>query len=441
MRQIEQRAVDAYRARFAGNPEVVASAPGRVNLLGEHTDYNGGFVLPCAIDCRVAVALGRGAGGLLQHRPRRRAAYAGPRTGGWADYPHGVVWALEQSGDASPRFRRPSPAMCPLAPVSRRQRLSRRRPPWRSNALCGLNTTRADLALLCQRAENEFVQVQSGIMDQYASLLCQKGNALLIDCRSLASEQVPLDLAAAGLSLVVCDTRVKRRLAATGYNERRAICARAAEHLGVSQLRDATPDALTRLSGEELRCARHVVSENARVLAGVDALRRRDFAAFGQLMWDSHASLRADFGVSIAELDAFVEQAQQVGALGARLTGAGFGGCAIAIIASAQAPTLVNAVAQHFAAHALSRASVVYIFPGGGSGGRADERSLATRRLTQARRTRWKRRLVWHPLLREYRCAIARPHASPRRDRRLPVLRGSHQRSRPAGYPGLDSPE
>lgn len=350
MRPIEQRAVDVYRARFAENPEVVASAPGRVNLLGEHTDYNGGFVLPCAIDCRVAVALGRGAGGLFSIDHDDEQPYTGPRHGRWADYPHGVVWALEQTSARIPAFQATITGDVPAGAGLSSSAAIEAATALALDALCGLNTARADLALLCQRAENKFVQVQSGIMDQYASLLCQEGNALLIDCRSLASEQVPLDLAAAGLCLIVCDTRVKRRLTATGYNERRAICARAAEHLGVTHLRDATSDALTRLSGEELRCARHVVSENARVLAGAGALRRRDFAAFGQLMWDSHTSLRDDFGVSIAELDTFVEQARQVGALGARLTGAGFGGCAIAIIASAKASTLVNAVAQLFAA-------------------------------------------------------------------------------------------
>jgi galactokinase len=187
-------------------------------------------------------------------------------------------------------------------------------------------------------------------MDQYASLLCQRGSALLIDCHSLASEQVPLNLEAADLSLLVCDTRVERQLAATrDYNERRATCARAAEMLGLAQLRDATSEDLERLSGDELRRARHVITENARVLAGVDALRRQDFAAFGALMWASHASLRDDYAVSTRELDAFVTLARQAGALGARLTGAGFGGCAIALITSGEAPALTESVNSAFA--------------------------------------------------------------------------------------------
>ena len=333
LRDIEQRAADAYRARFGEPAEVVASAPGRVNLLGEHTDYNGGFVLPCAIERRVVVALGHGAGGLYSVDRDDKQPCIGPQSGGWADYPHGVVWALEERGTRIPTFQAAITGDVPAGAGLSSSAAIEAAMALALDAWLGLNIQRTDLALLCQRAENEFVKVDSGIMDQYASLLCQQGSALLIDCRSLASEQVPLDLETAGLSLVVCDTRVKRQLAATReYNERRATCARAAETLGVAQLRDATMDDLARLSGEELRYARHVVTENARVLAGVEALRRRDFAAFGELMWASHASLRDDYAVSTRELDTFVTVVRQAGALGARLTGAGFGGCAIALI-------------------------------------------------------------------------------------------------------------
>lgn len=349
MRQIEQRAVEVYRARFGKLPEVVASAPGRVNLLGEHTDYNGGFVLPCAIERRVAIALGRGSGGLYSIDYDDQQPCAGPYHGDWADYPHGVVWALEQAGAQIPAFQATITGDVPRGAGLSSSAAIEAATVLALDSLTGSRIARADLALLCQRAENEFIRVQSGIMDQYASLLCQQGCALLIDCRSLLAEQVPLDLSAAGLTLLVCDTRVERRLANTGYNDRRATCARAAQRLGLSQLRDATPKDLERLSGAELRAARHVVTENARVLSGVAALRQRDFAAFGQLMWASHASLRDDYAVSAAELDAFVEQARQAGALGARLTGAGFGGCAIAIITSERVAELVNRVTRLFA--------------------------------------------------------------------------------------------
>jgi galactokinase len=350
MRQIELHAIDAYRARFSEPPEVVASAPGRVNLLGEHTDYNGGFVLPCAIERRVAVALGHGTGGLYSIDNDDEQPCSGPHSGNWADYPHGVVWALEQTGARVPRFQATIIGDVPKGAGLSSSAAIEAATALALDALLGLNIPRADLALVCQRAENEFVGVDCGIMDQYASLLCQRENALLIDCRSLTSEQVPIDLGAAGLSLVVCDTRVKRQLAATTeYNGRRATCARAAETLGIAQLRDAAADDLPRLSGEELRYARHIVGENARVLAGVEALRRHDFAAFGELMWASHESLRNDYAVSTPELDAFVTRARQTGALGARLTGAGFGGCAITLIEHDKAPILIDVVTSEFA--------------------------------------------------------------------------------------------
>jgi galactokinase len=210
------------------------------------------------------------------------------------------------------------------------------------DALFGLDLSKKDLSILCQKAENDFVGVPTGIMDQYASLLCAAGSALLIDCRSLEAEIVPLDLKEAGLSLLVCDTRVERGLADTGYEDRRKTCESAARALGVRELRDAEEEDLNRLEGDELRRARHIVRENTRVLEAVRALRESDFSAFGRLMYDSHLSMRDDFEISTPELDAFVETAREDGALGARLTGAGFGGCAIALVAEAEADTLVR---------------------------------------------------------------------------------------------------
>jgi galactokinase len=208
---------------------------------------------------------------------------------------------------------------------------------------------RRETALLCQRAENQFVGVNSGIMDQYASLLCVEGAALLIDCRSLEAEEVPLDLERAGLVLLVCYTGTQRTLASSGYNERRAECERAAAELGVSSLRDATLADLEKLHGVELRRARHIVTENARVLEAVDALHEGDFAHVGRLMIASHESLRDDYEVSTPQLDAFVDTATQHGALGARLTGAGFGGCAIALVAGDAAGGITDAVTERFA--------------------------------------------------------------------------------------------
>ncbi|HEX2741914.1 MAG TPA: galactokinase, partial [Rubrobacter sp.] len=331
MRETEQRASRAYMDRFGEEPVLVASAPGRVNLIGEHTDYNGGFVLPCAIDRRIAVAVGAGEGGLYsadfgETRP------LGEKDSTWADYPRGVVWAMGEAGYEIGAFRAAFSGDVPLGSGLSSSAAIEAATALALDALFGLGIGGKDLAVLCQRAENEFVGVNSGIMDQYASLLCEAGAALLVDCRSLEARGVPLDLKGADLALLVCDTRVERGLADTGYNDRRAACERAARAIGVEELRDATEEDLALLSGEELKRARHVVSENARVLVAVKVLEDGDFDEFGRLMYASHASLRDDYEVSTPELDAFVEIAQDHGASGARLTGAGFGGCAIALV-------------------------------------------------------------------------------------------------------------
>jgi len=334
VREVEQRALAAYRKRFDRDPEVLTSAPGRVNLIGEHTDYNGGFVLPCAIDRRVAVALGRGDGGLYSADFDERHPLTTERTDSWADYPCGVVWSLRDAGYQLPGMLEAAIAgnvphgsgLSSSAAIESATGLA-------LDALGGLGIGRPELARLCQRAENAFVGVNSGIMDQYATLLCEAGSALCIDCRSLETHSVPLRLDEAGLALLVCDTRVERALGVTGYNERRATCERAAAELGVAQLRDATVTDLDRLGGVELRRARHVVYENLRVRAAVEALEAENFEELGGLMYASHASMREDYEISTPELDAFVAFASQHSAVGARLTGAGFGGCAIALIA------------------------------------------------------------------------------------------------------------
>jgi galactokinase len=353
MREMEERAVAAYRERFGTAPEVVTSAPGRVNLIGEHTDYNGGFVLPCAIDRRVAVALGRGPGGLHSADFGETRPTTGPLEHAWPDYPRGVAWALAEVGHTLPEWRAAFAGDVPRGSGLSSSAAIEAATALALDALAGLDLSRAELARCCQRAENGYLGINSGIMDQYASLLCQADHALLLDCRSLREEQVPLDLDAAGLALLVCDTGVRRNLAADGaYNERVAECRRAAAALGVAQLRDARLDDLGRLSGSgvEPRRARHVVTEDARTLAAAAALRAGDFATLGRLMDASHASLRDDYDVSSPELDAFVEIAREMGAIGARLTGAGFGGCAIALVSPEALASVTGAVADAYAA-------------------------------------------------------------------------------------------
>ncbi len=367
MREIEERAALAYRERFADEPELVASAPGRINLIGEHTDYNGGFVLPCAVGRRVAVAIGRGEDELYSTDFDEARPVSRRKDASWADYPRGVVWAIGEAGGKIEGFKAAFAGDVPLGSGLSSSAAIEAATALALDALFGLEMERKELAVLCQRAENEFVGVQSGIMDQYASLLCEEGSALLVDCRSLEAENVPLDLNAAGLALLVCDTRVERGLADTGYNDRHAACERAAEMLGVELLRDAREEDLQRLSGEELKRARHVLSENARVLEAVAALRAEDFREVGRLMYASHDSMRDDFEISTPELDAFVELAREAGALGARLTGAGFGGCAIALMPEGETEALTQSVVQTFARHDFEEPAFYEFLPAAGA--------------------------------------------------------------------------
>ena len=352
--------------RFGEEPELVASAPGRVNLIGEHTDYNGGFVLPCAIDRRIAVAVGAGEGGLYsadfdEMRP------LGEKDSSWADYPRGVVWAIDEAGYGLGTFRAAFAGDVPLGSGLSSSAAIEAATALALDALFGIGIDGKGLAVLCQRAENVFVGVNSGIMDQYASLLCEAGAALLVDCRSLEARSVPLDLKGTGLALLVCDTRVERGLADTGYNERRAACERAARAIGVEELRDATEEDLALLSGEELKRARHVISENARVLVAVEALEVGDFDEFGRLMYASHASLRDDYEVSTPELDAFVNIAEDHDASGARLTGAGFGGCAIAVVPGSKTAELAKACERAFAGCGFEEPAFYEFVPSAGA--------------------------------------------------------------------------
>jgi galactokinase len=348
LRETEQRAAKAYAKQFGCEPDLIASAPGRINLIGEHTDYNGGFVLPCAIDRRIAVAVGKGEGGLYS-ADFDETREPEEKDDSWADYPRGVAWAIGENEYEIDAFRAAFAGDVPLGSGLSSSAAIETATALALCTLFGFGIGRKDLAVLCQRAENDYVGVASGILDQYASLLCEAGAALFVDCRSLEAQSVPLDLAAAGLALVVCDTRVERGLADTGYNDRRATCERAARTLGSEELRDATEGDLDRLSGEELKRARHVVSENTRVLEAFEALGNNDFDEFGRLMYASHASLRDDYEVSTPELDTFVETAKEHGATGARLTGAGFGGCAIALVPEDLTDEVTKACGRAFA--------------------------------------------------------------------------------------------
>ena len=340
------RVVAAFRERTGRDPDGVWAAPGRVNLIGEHTDYNDGFVLPAAIDRQVVAAAGRREGGRLRVwslQERQPAdlelAEIGPgRVEGWAAYPAGVAWALAEAGaevgGADLVVDGDMPAGAGLSSSAALECAT-------ATALADLSGARLDraaLAAVARRAENEVVGVPSGVMDQMVSMLGRAGHALFLDTRSLDTEQVPLPLEAAGLCLLVLDTRAGHRLVDGAYADRRSACEAAAAVLGVAALRDATLEQVEAAAGElgeeRLRRARHVVTENARVLEAVELLRAGELDRLGPLLAASHASLRDDYAVSSPELDTAVEAAVAAGAVGARMTGAGFGGSAIALTAT-----------------------------------------------------------------------------------------------------------
>jgi galactokinase len=371
--------VAAFRERTGRDPEGVWAAPGRVNLLGEHTDYNDGFVLPAAIDRLVLVAAGRRAGGRL----RLWSLQAGPpadlelagigpgRVGGWAAYPAGVAWALDQAGV---ELGGADLVVDGDVPVGSGLSSSAALECATATALADLHEAgldRAALAGLARRAENEVVGVPSGVMDQMVSMLGRAGHALFLDTRSLGSEQVPLPLEAAGLCLVVIDTRAGHRLVDGAYADRRAACQAAAAVLGVPALRDATLSQVERyrtaLGDPGLRRARHVVTENARVLAAVELLRAGDLDRLGPLLAASHASLRDDYEVSSPELDTAVEAAVAAGAVGARMTGAGFGGSAIALVEAALAGRVADRAGDAFAAAGFGPPEVTAVVPADGA--------------------------------------------------------------------------
>jgi galactokinase len=373
------RVAAAFRERTGRDPDGVWAAPGLVNLIGEHTDYNDGFVLPAAIDRLVRVAAGRSGGDRLrlwslQAGPPADLALAdvGPgRVDGWAAYPAGVAWALATAGvevgGADLVVDGDVPAGSGLSSSAALECAT-------ATALADLHGAGLDrpaLAALARRAENEVVGVPSGVMDQMVSMLGRAGHALFLDTRSLESEQVPLALEAAGLRLVVVDTRTGHRLVDGAYADRRAACQAAAATLGVAALRDATIDrveaAAEALGDPGLRRARHVVTENARVLAAVELLRAGDLDRLGPLLAASHASLRDDYEVSSPELDTAVDAAVEAGAVGARMTGAGFGGSALALVPAGLVGRVADRVGRAFAAAGFGPPAVATVTPSDGA--------------------------------------------------------------------------
>ncbi len=351
---LARQTAEAFEAKFGHAPTGVWSAPGRVNIIGEHTDYNEGFVLPIAINraTYAAIALredhtARVGSTFTDQVVELELSKLGEATG-WAAYPLGVAHVLPASTGFDLFIDSDVPVGAGLsssAAIECAVALG-------LDELFGLGNDRRALARVGQRAENEVVGAPTGIMDQSASLLGRADHAVFLDCQSLAVENIELGFAAAGLEIVIIDTRVAHRLNDGGYATRRAACEAAAEAFDVPSLRHLTLQALEanrdRLDDVTYRRALHVVTENQRVLDFVAALKRADFARCGRLMVESHASMRDDFEISVDELDTAVETSMRHGALGARMTGGGFGGAAIALCPIEKISDLTNSVYAEF---------------------------------------------------------------------------------------------
>jgi len=353
-----------FRRRFGTDPAGAVRAPGRVNLIGEHTDYNDGFVLPIAID-KQTVALyaprdDRTVQFISLQAPTPAAVELdepiAPGEPAWANYCKGVAVGLLDAGAALAGCDVLFDSDVPLGGGLSSSASLEVAAAFAMLSAAGAQGTIAprDLALLCQRAENVFASAPCGIMDQTVAILARAGHALLLDCRSGETSHVPFD--APEVVLLVADTQVSHDIGGEGYPLRRAQSESAAAKLGVASLRDASAESVAAAAADgtldevEARRARHVVSEIARTLQAVEALAGSDYAAFGRLMYASHASLRDDYEVSCEELDAIVAlSAAQEGVYGARMTGGGFGGCAIILAVAEQADKIAAAVGAGFA--------------------------------------------------------------------------------------------
>ncbi|MEG3627195.1 galactokinase [Streptomyces poriticola] len=376
------RVAERFGALYGHAPDGVWAAPGRVNLIGEHTDYNDGFVMPFALPHTAVAAVARRDDGVLRLHSadagagvtELRVAELSPGSDpAWTAYPAGVVWALRAAGHrvtgADIHLASTVPAGAGLSSSAALEMVVA----VALNDLFGPGLRGWQLARLCRRAENVYVGAPVGIMDQTASACCRAGHALFLDTRDLSQRQIPFDAAAQGLRLLVVDTRVEHSHSEGEYGRRRAGCEKGAALLGVDALRDIAHDdldaALQRLGDEEevRRLVRHVVTENQRVERVVALLESGETRAIGPVLVEGHASLRDDFRVSCPELDLAVDASLAAGALGARMTGGGFGGSAIVLADAGDADAVTEAVHDAFAAAGFTAPRVFEAVPSAGA--------------------------------------------------------------------------
>ena len=371
MQQLVQETTAHFTKAFGRNPRWLAAAPGRVNVIGEHTDYNDGFVLPMAIDRYTVVAAAPATNGATQVCLRSTAGDGAvsldlgqpvkpaPK-GAWSNYPVGVIAGFLARGAKLGGFDALVHSTVPLGGGLSSSAALEVATATLLEAITGQKLDPVEKALLCQKAEHDYAGMPCGIMDQFISVMGKENHLLLLDCRSRKPELVPMTDPT--MALVIVNTNVKHELTGGEYAKRRAQCEQAARTLGVPSLRDATADMLERargkMEGGVFRRARHVISEIERTLHAAEGVRASNWPTVGQLMYASHASLRDDYEVSCAELDAVVEIAQALGpkggVSGCRMTGGGFGGCAVALVQAAK----VDAISGHLAAEYERRTKI-----------------------------------------------------------------------------------
>ncbi|MEE9230098.1 MAG: galactokinase [Acidobacteriota bacterium] len=359
----ESQLAQRFRQEFQHTAPLSVRAPGRVNLLGEHTDYNDGFVFPAAIDREVSVLAARRSDDQVraysldfsQWSTFNLKSFQSDREATWSNYLRGVVSEYQKRGLEVPGMDLMITGNVPIGAGLSSSAAVEVAIAEVIRVLGGLPIDKTDMAVLCQAAERGFVGVQCGIMDQFISTLAQKDTAMFLDCRDLSFSLIPLHFDA---KIVVCDTRVQRALGSSEYNKKRAACEEAVRLLrprlgNIRALRDVQLEQLngnrSLLSELHYKAAHHVVAENERVLRGVELLRRTQVELFGELLYQSHQSLRDDYRVSCPELDLLVDLARkQTGTLGARMTGAGFGGCTVNLVRTGEVERFQKEVARGY---------------------------------------------------------------------------------------------